>query len=65
MTISIQISYRGRESDSNETHKVTSTIYISYNLLLEGSEHENINITRVDPKYNAPYLILVEVVLSG
>ena len=32
--------YRGRESNSNETHKVTSIIYISYNLLLEGSEHE-------------------------
>ena len=28
--------YRGRESNSNETHKVTSIIYISYNLLLEG-----------------------------
>ena len=27
-------------SNSNETHKVTSSLYISYNLLLEGSEHE-------------------------
>jgi len=32
--------YRGRESNSNESHKVTSSIYVSYNLLLEGSEHE-------------------------
>ena len=53
---------------SNETHKVTSSIYISYNLLLEGSEHESIKITRV---YNAPYLFyliplnLVGLVLGG
>ena len=34
------IYYRGRESDSNENAKITSSIYISYNLLLEGSELE-------------------------
>ena len=30
-------------SISNETHKVTSSIDISYNLLLEGSELESIS----------------------
>ena len=30
-------------SISNERHKVTPSIYISYNLLLEGSEHESIS----------------------
>ena len=29
-----------RIEDVSQTHKVTSSIYISYNLLLESSEHE-------------------------
>ena len=34
------MTYRGRESDSNENAQITSSIYISDNLLLEGSELE-------------------------
>ena len=59
-------------SISNERHKVTSSIYISYNLLLEGLEHESISRSHVlDWKYNAPYpfylipVNLVELVLGG
>ena len=34
-------------SNSNETHQVTSSIYISYNLLLEGSEHKSTSMSHV------------------
>ena len=45
--ISINIFTEDVRSNSNETHKVTSSVYISYNLLLEGSEHELISISHV------------------
>ena len=59
--------YRGRESDSNKNAKNTSSIHISYNLLLEGSEHESISISHVLDyfQHNAPYpfyLILLNLV---
>ena len=41
------MAYRGRELDSNKNAWITSSMYISYNLLLEGSELESISISHV------------------